>query len=111
MSPFVLNGETEVEKEYLSRTKKSKGLDHIACKYVPGGSARSATDSRPYPIYMQKGQGCYLTDVDENEYIDFMNNFTVLILGHAHPKVNQAISKQRSSYGPVGEDPVEGLAW
>ena len=94
MSPFILSGETEIEKEYLSRTKKSKELDRIACKYLPGGSTRSATDSHPYPIYMQKGKGCYLTDVDENEYIDFMNNYTVLILGHAHPKVNQAISKQ-----------------
>jgi glutamate-1-semialdehyde aminotransferase len=67
MSPFVLNGETEVEKEYLSRTKKSKGLDRIGCKYLPGGSTRSATDSRPYPIYMQKGKQCSLIDVDENE--------------------------------------------
>jgi glutamate-1-semialdehyde 2,1-aminomutase len=43
---------------------------------------------------MEQGKGCYLTDVDGNEYIDFMNNYSVLILGHAHPKVNQAISRQ-----------------
>jgi glutamate-1-semialdehyde aminotransferase len=40
-----------------------------------------------------------------------MKNYTVRILGHAHPKVNQAISKQRSSYGPIGKDPMEGLVW
>jgi glutamate-1-semialdehyde 2,1-aminomutase len=94
MVSLVLQGETEIEKEYLRRTKNSKKLDHIACRYLPGGSTRSATDSHPYPIYMQQGKGCHLTDVDGNEYIDFMNNYTVMILGHAHPKVNQAISRQ-----------------
>jgi glutamate-1-semialdehyde 2,1-aminomutase len=43
---------------------------------------------------MAEGEGCFLTDVDGNEYIDFMNNYTVLILGHGHPKVRQAISAQ-----------------
>ena len=94
MGSFALHGETGIEKEYLKRTRNSKKLDRIACRFLPGGSTRSATDSHPYPIYMQQGKGCYLTDVDGNEYIDFMNNYTVLILGHAHPKVNQAISKQ-----------------
>jgi glutamate-1-semialdehyde 2,1-aminomutase len=90
----ILTGETDIEKEYLRRTRKSKGLDQIACRYLPGGSTRSATDSLPYPVYMEKGEQCYLIDVDGNKYIDFMNNFTVLILGHAHPKVCQAISEQ-----------------
>ena len=43
---------------------------------------------------MSKGKGCFLVDVDGNEYIDFMNNYTVLILGHVHPKVTQAVSEQ-----------------
>lgn len=94
MNQFVLNGETQIKKEYVFRTKKSRIFDERACQYLPGGSTRSATDSHPYPIYMDRGEGCILTDVDGNEYIDFMNNYTVLILGHAHPRVNQAISEQ-----------------
>jgi len=94
MKRLVLNGETEIEKEYVFRTKKSQLFDETAYQYLPGGSTRSATDSHPYPIYMDGGKGCILTDVDGNEYIDFMNNYTVLILGHAHPKVNQVISEQ-----------------
>ena len=94
MGSFILNGETEIEKEYLNRTKKSKELDHIASRYLPGGSTRSATDSHPYPVYMETGKGCTLSDVDGNEYIDFMNNYSVLILGHGHPKVRQAILNQ-----------------
>ena len=94
MKTIVLNGETEIEKEYINRTKKSRFFDEAACQYLPGGSTRSATDSHPYPIYMDSGKGCILTDVDGNEYIDFMNNYTVLILGHAHTKVNNAILEQ-----------------
>jgi len=94
MKGFALNGETEIEREYVARTKTSRIFDQTACQYLPGGSTRSTTDSHPYPIYMDRGRGCVLTDVDGNEYIDFMNNYTVLILGHAHPKVNQAISEQ-----------------
>lgn len=94
MKRFVLNGETDIERAYVSRTKMSKIFDETACQYLPGGSTRSATDTHPYPIYMDGGKGCILTDVDGNEYIDFMNNYTALILGHAHPKVKQAISEQ-----------------
>ena len=85
---------TEIEREYLSRTPISRQYDAEACRYLPGGSTRSATDSHPYPIYMDQAKGCYLMDVDGNRYIDYMNNYTVLILGHAHPKVSEAISKQ-----------------
>ena len=46
---------------------------------------------------MKRGEGCRLHDVDGNTYVDFMNNFTSLILGHAHPKVVEAISHQARS--------------
>jgi glutamate-1-semialdehyde 2,1-aminomutase len=82
---------TDIEKEYVSRTKQSRSHDRNACCYFPGGSTRSATDSDPYPIYMKTGNGCMLTDYDGNEYIDFMNNYSTLILGHSHPSVNHAI--------------------
>lgn len=94
MRRLVLKGNTEIEREYISKTAKSRTYNEAACRYLPGGSTRSATDSHPYPIYMDRGKGCILTDVDENKYIDFMNNYTVLVLGHAHPRVNQAISEQ-----------------
>ena len=63
---------TDIEKEYLQRTKTSYMLDQEATKFLPGGSTRSATDSKPYPVYMKSGKGCFLIDADENEYIDFI---------------------------------------
>ena len=94
MSSLILKGETDIEKMYVSRTARSRSADEEACEYLPGGSTRSATDANPYPIYMDRAEGCHLYDVDGNEYIDFMNNYTVLILGHGHPKVKAALMEQ-----------------
>ncbi len=94
MCSLIRAGETDIEKMYVSRTAKSKSADEEACKHLPGGSTRSATDAHPYPIYMERAEGCHLYDVDGNEYIDFMNNYTVLILGHGHPKVQEALLEQ-----------------
>jgi glutamate-1-semialdehyde 2,1-aminomutase len=43
---------------------------------------------------MYKGAGCRLTDVDGNEYIDFLNNYSALVLGHNHPEVHEAVKAQ-----------------
>ena len=50
---------------------------------------------KPYPIYAARGEGCRVWDVDGNEYIDCINNFTSLIHGHAHPSLIEA-AKQKA---------------
>lgn len=49
---------------------------------ITGGNARLAIFQHHHPIYFAKGTGIHLVDVDGNRYLDFMNNFTVLIHGH-----------------------------
>ena len=49
---------------------------------------------QPYPTYMDHGKGCRLWDVDGNEILDFQNNYTSLIHGHAHPGIVQAVQEQ-----------------
>jgi glutamate-1-semialdehyde 2,1-aminomutase len=84
----------KIQESYRSRTVKSLRLMEEARKVMPGGDTRTTAHFLPYPVFMEKGEGCRLTDVDGNEYIDFMNNFTSLILGHGHPKVVAAVSEQ-----------------
>jgi glutamate-1-semialdehyde 2,1-aminomutase len=48
----------------------------------------------PYPIYAASGSGCRVTDVDGDERIDFLNNYTSLILGHADPRVTEAVQRR-----------------
>lgn len=75
-------------------TAASKRLFEEACQYIPGGSSRVHYFYEPYPIYAHSGRGCRLTDVDGVERLDFVNNMTSLIHGHAHPRVLAAIAEQ-----------------
>lgn len=81
-----------VEK-YRERTKASETAYKKACKYMPGGETRSISWHYPYPITVEYGKGCYIYDADGNEYIDYINNYTSLIHGHANPHVTSAINK------------------
>ncbi len=84
----------EIAKRYFERTAKTREHLEAAKKYLPGGDTRSAAYFAPYPIFMEKGQGCRVYDCDGNEYIDLVNNFTSLIHGHAHPRLIEAARAQ-----------------
>jgi len=61
---------------------------------MPGGNTRHSVALAPYPIYASSGSGCRITDVEGEERVDFLNNYTSLILGHAHPSVTQAVQRR-----------------
>ncbi len=64
---------------------RSLELFNEAKKLVPGGvlGARKPSDfiEGEYPIFLEFGKGCRLTDVDGNEYIDFLCGYGPIILG------------------------------
>lgn len=65
-----------------------------AKKYLPGGvnsPVRAFKSVGREPIFMEKGEGAYLTDIDGNVYIDYLQSWGPMILGHRHPKVEEAI--------------------
>jgi len=82
---------------YLEKTPKSRALYERARESLPGGNTRLTTFYSPYPSYVCKAQGCRLYDVDGNVLVDFLNNYTSLILGHAPPSVVEAIRQQLES--------------
>lgn len=61
---------------------------------LPGGNSRSTIDLKPHPIYVTHGKDSRVFDVDGNPYVDFNNNYTSLILGHANDAVNAAVAAQ-----------------
>jgi glutamate-1-semialdehyde 2,1-aminomutase len=61
---------------------------------MPGGDTRSIGLFNPYPFFVVEGKGFHLCDADGNQYIDFVNNMTSMIHGHAHPHVMEAIRRQ-----------------
>jgi glutamate-1-semialdehyde 2,1-aminomutase len=80
--------------EYLARTPRSRELFEQATRAIPGGSTRTTIFNPPYPPYMVRGEGLRTWDVDDNEYRDFLGNYTSLILGHSHPAVVDAVTAQ-----------------
>ena len=67
-----------------------------ACKVLPGGFSRNVLFRKPHPHYVSKASGCYVTDVNGIERIDFANNVASLIHGHAHPAIVEAVTEQIS---------------
>ena len=63
-----------------------------ACACMPGGETRSVTLYQPYPVVLAEGQGALVRDLDGNEYVDVLNNYTSLVHGHAFGPVVAAVS-------------------
>jgi glutamate-1-semialdehyde 2,1-aminomutase len=75
---------------YAEKTARSSKHFETAKEWLPGGDTRRASYYSPYPLFAERGQGCYLYDCDGNKYIDMLNNYTSLIHGHAHPRITEA---------------------
>lgn len=54
----------------------------------------SPSSTRDYPLVAASGKGCWITDVDGNEFLDFSAGIAVCTTGHSHPQVVHAISEQ-----------------
>ena len=89
----------------MMRLKKSKGLFQQAHKIIPGGVNSPVRAFRAVggnPVFIAKGKGSKIEDVDGNTYIDYVLSWGPLILGHAHPAIVKALKKaldKGTSYG------------
>jgi glutamine synthetase adenylyltransferase len=57
---------------------------------MPGGNTRTTVFSAPHPPYAASASGATVTDVEGRQRTDFVNNYTALIHGHAHPQLRTA---------------------
>jgi glutamate-1-semialdehyde 2,1-aminomutase len=74
---------------------RSEQLFHQAQQYIPGGvnsPVRAFKSVGRNPLFIKSGKGAYLTDVDGNEYIDYVGSWGPLIVGHAHPVVMKKVA-------------------
>ncbi|HXM56370.1 MAG TPA: acetyl ornithine aminotransferase family protein [Candidatus Dormibacteraeota bacterium] len=60
--------------------------------------AMSPSFTRAYPFVMDHGEGCWVTDVDGNTFLDFTAGIAVCSTGHSHPRVVAAITEQASRF-------------
>ena len=96
--------------QYPDYTSKSAALYERARQYLPGGNTRTTIFLKPYQIYAARGSGCRVWDVDGNELIDCINNFTAGIHGYAHPELVRAAKRQLelgSAFGMQTESEID----
>jgi glutamate-1-semialdehyde 2,1-aminomutase len=89
----------QITARYIERTPKSQAMNERARRVLPGGNTRTGVHFAPYPAFMVQGNGAYLTDLDGNRYLDFLNNFTSLVHGHANPALIDAARAQLPNGG------------
>ena len=92
---------------------KSDRAYERACRLIPGGvnsPARAFGAVGGEPLFIERGQGAYLYDIDGNRLIDYVGSWGPLILGHAHPKVVAAVEetlRKGTSFGAPTELEIE----
>ncbi|MBC1320510.1 glutamate-1-semialdehyde 2,1-aminomutase [Listeria welshimeri] len=96
----------------LNYSKSEKAFKE-AKKVLPGGvnsPVRAFNSVDATPVFMDHGKGAYITDIDGNEYVDYVLSWGPLILGHANPSVVDAITKaamRGTSFGTPTEIETE----
>jgi glutamate-1-semialdehyde 2,1-aminomutase len=88
-------------------TPQSKARYERAVKVMPGGVPSSFQENDPWPVYIERGQGSRVWDVDGSEYVDFHNGFGVMCAGHANPTIGAAV-KARVDMGTHFAAPTDG---
>ena len=76
------------------KLERSKALFEEAQGLLPGGVSSPVRAAKPFPFYTKSAKGSRITDVDDNEYIDYCMAYGPMILGHAPPVVADAIKAQ-----------------
>jgi glutamate-1-semialdehyde 2,1-aminomutase len=80
------------EDAFRSKRQRSDQMWKEAKEFVSKGVASSFQDAPPQPVFIDRGQGSRVWDVDGNEYVDFHNGFGVMVVGHAHPLIVEALT-------------------
>lgn len=98
----------QILETYRRRTPRSERWHVAAGRVLPGGDTRTVTFFAPHPLSIDRAQGSVLTDVDGNDYLDLLGNYTSMVHGHAHPEIVRAITAQASrGTGHAANSPLQ----
>src|ERR1043165_9937679 len=83
-----------------SGIEQSRQLFSGAKQSIPGGvnsPVRAFKSVGGDPIFMKEARGAYMYDADGSRYIDYINSWGPMILGHCHPEVVEAVQQRAAS--------------
>ena len=93
------------------RTRESERMYRRAERTLAGGVASSYQRLEPWPVYLERGEGARVWDVDGNEYLDFHNGFSAMVQGHAHPAITAAVRAASGSAPTSARRPRTRWRW
>jgi glutamate-1-semialdehyde 2,1-aminomutase len=91
----------EYEREYFDKKCwKSKEMINVTKELIPGGVQHNLAFNHPFPLVIEKAQGCYLYDIDGNRYYDFLQAGGPTVLGSNPPQVREKVIELLNECGP-----------
>ncbi|CAK46280.1 uncharacterized protein An12g05720, partial [Aspergillus niger] len=84
------NALTHYTNVYRAKNPKSFEVIQSASNSIPSGTSRGVLIHAPHPLVFRGGDGCYLTSLDGDEYLD-VSEYTAGMFGHSHPAIIEAI--------------------
>jgi len=82
------------ERAFVERQPRSAALSERARRTLAGGVTSNWQIYRPQPVWIDRGEGSRVFDVDGHEYVDLHGGYGVNAVGHAHPAVVRAVSER-----------------
>ena len=105
-----MNPEPQIE-QFKRRTPGSARLGRRAAKLLARGSEHVDPLAFPYPLFMERGSGSHVTDVDQNEFVDYVLAGGAILLGHNHETLNHQmvslITDKTNFHGHLDEYELE----
>ncbi|WP_049985529.1 glutamate-1-semialdehyde 2,1-aminomutase [Halobellus rufus] len=89
------------------RHDESRALYDRALSVIPGGVNSSVRATRPYPFFVERGDGAHVVDADGNRYLDYVMGYGPLLYGHDMPDPVRAAVQSHASEGPMYGAPTE----
>ncbi len=100
-----------IMEQYIAKHPGSAQRYADASKLFPGGVTHDTRYAQPFPLYMTHGSGPRKWDVDGNEYVDYVSGHGALLLGHSHPAIAEAVSRQILRGTHLGASTDEEIRW
>ncbi|UPJ26408.1 aminotransferase class III-fold pyridoxal phosphate-dependent enzyme [Bradyrhizobium sp. CW1] len=82
---------TNAEERYSRQHPLSRAYIERASRFMPGGNTRSVLFFKPFPFVIETSSGCRVQDLDGNDYVDFLGEYSAGLFGHSEPTIKAAI--------------------
>jgi glutamate-1-semialdehyde 2,1-aminomutase len=98
------------ERRFAAANATSRHRYDVAREVLAGGVVSSFQLQEPWPVYLERGLGSAVWDVDGTSRVDFHNGFGAMLQGHAHPRITETIARAAAAATHVGATGADAVA-